>query len=262
VLLAHVLGCRRIELYTRYDYEPTADQLAAYRELIQRAFKDEPVAYLVGRKEFYSLSFKVTTDVLVPRPETEILVAEAVAHLRSLDRAGIMWDVCTGSGCVAIATASQVDDATVLATDVSPQAVAVAAENAAAHGLDGRIRVRQADLLARPGDSADLGDKFDVITANPPYVADGDPVSETVKYEPQLALRGGADGLDVIRKLVIQAPQHLAAGGVLAMEFGAGQADGVRDLLVAEGFGEPRIIRDHQGIERAAVAMRPEYRNT
>ncbi|RPI61428.1 MAG: peptide chain release factor N(5)-glutamine methyltransferase, partial [Planctomycetaceae bacterium] len=131
ILLAHTLGCKRIELYTRFDYQPTHAQLEQYRQLIQRGRNHEPVAYLVGTKEFFSLKFKVTPDVLIPRPETEMLVVQAVEHLRKLSRAATAWDVCTGSGCVAVAIASQVKEATVLATDISPAALRIARENAA-----------------------------------------------------------------------------------------------------------------------------------
>ena len=254
VLLAHSLRCRRIDLYARYDYEPTGEQREAFRELVRRAAAHEPVAYLVGEKEFYSLRFKITPDVLIPRPETEILAAEAIAHLRGLHRPGAAWDVCTGSGCVAIATAHEVTDVQVLATDVSAAAVAIARGNAQTHGLADRVRCRVADLLALPDDCRDL-EAFDVITGNPPYVADADPVAESVRCEPQIALRGGPDGLDFIRPIIREAPTFLRQGGALILEFGYNQADAVRDLLVAAGaFAEPRILRDHQEIERTAVA--------
>ncbi|MCY2932029.1 MAG: peptide chain release factor N(5)-glutamine methyltransferase, partial [Planctomycetota bacterium] len=145
VLLAHVLGCPRIELYARHDKEPTEQQRATLRELVKRAADHVPVAYLVGRKEFYSLSFKVTPDVLIPRPETEGVVAEALAILERLDRPGRVWDVCTGSGCVAVAIANQALEVTVLATDVSEGALAVAAENAQALDAGDRVLVARAD---------------------------------------------------------------------------------------------------------------------
>ncbi len=256
VLLAHALGCRRIDLYARFDYEPAPEQLAGFRGLVKRAADLEPVAYLVGHKEFYSLDFRVTPDVLVPRPETESLVTEAIGHLERLGRAGRVWDVCTGSGCVAVAIASQRPDAAVLATDVSAPAVEVAAANADAHGLAERVRCRVADLLTLPDDCADLA-PFDVITANPPYVADGDPIGPTVDREPHVALYAGATGLDVIRPLIAGAGVHLAPGGAFIMEFGLGQADAVRDLIVAtDPFTEPRILRDPQNIERTVVAER------
>jgi len=256
ILLAHALGCERIELYTRFDRQPSPDQLAAFRKLLRRARRHEPTAYLVGWREFYSLRFKVTRDVLVPRPETEQLVDEAVSRFRSAGRGGAMWDICTGSGCVAVAAAVQVPGLTVLATDISPEAVAVATENAEAHGVSGRVRCRTADLTTLPGDCTGTA-RFDVITANPPYVADADEVGEEVKHEPRIALYAGADGLDAIRRLVARVGAYLAPGGLFAMEFGSGQAAAVRDLLVATGrFAEPRILTDHQGIERTAAAVR------
>ena len=256
ILLAHALDCERIELYTRFDYHPAPEELACFRGLIRRARDGEPVAYLVGHKEFYSLSFKVTPDVLVPRPETELLAAEAVVRLRELRRPARVWDVCTGCGCVGVAVARQVAAAAVLATDISPQAVAVAAENARAHSLDERVLCRTADLLTLPGDW-DGPPQFDVITANPPYVAEGDDVAPAVRHEPARALYAGPDGLDVIRPLVTAAGRFLATGGALAMEFGADQADAVRDLIAATGaFHEPRILRDHHHVERTAVATR------
>jgi len=256
MLLAQVLGCRRIELYTRFDHQPSPDQLAAFRELVKRARRHEPVAYLVGWREFYSLRFKVTPDVLVPRPETEQLVDEAISHFKSAGRGGLMWDICTGSGCVAVAAAVRIPGLSVLASDISPEAVAVATENAEAHGMSRRVRCRTSDLAALPGDCAKTA-QFDVITANPPYVADADEVAEEVKREPRIALYAGADGLDAIRRLVAQVGAHLGPGGLFAMEFGSGQAGAVRDLLVATGqFAEPRILTDHRGIERTAAAVR------
>ena len=256
MLLASVLGCQRIELYARFDHVPADAQRDAYRQLVRRAAEHEPVAYLVGCKEFYSLRFTVTPAVLIPRPETELLVAHATDRLKALGRETFMWDTCTGSGCVAIATARQIDGVTVLATDISAEAVAVAAGNAADHGVDERVLCRQSDLLTRPADCADLP-AFDVITANPPYVAAGDDLPAVVRHEPAGALLAGPDGLDVIRPLIAAAPDQLADGGALVLEFGRGQADAVRDLIVAAGrFAEPAIIRDQQSIERVAVATR------
>ncbi len=256
VLLAHVLGWERIDLYTRFEHEPAPDELASFRELVARARRHEPVAYLVGWREFYSMRFKVTADVLVPRPETEVLVSEAVAHLRSLRRPGRMWDACTGSGCVAIAAARHVPDVSVLATDVSPAAVELAAGNAAAHGLAGRVRCRVADLLEVPDDCEDWR-RVDFLSANAPYVAAGEAVDETVRHEPAVAVFAGGDGLEKIRPLIGSAGELLVAGGKLAMEFGEGQADAVRGLLAATGaFEEPRIVRDHQGMDRTVVASR------
>jgi release factor glutamine methyltransferase len=256
VLLAHALGCKRIELYTRHDYLPSAEQLTTFRDAVQKAREHQPIAYLVGEKEFYSLRFRITPDVLIPRPETEALVAEALAHLKARGGQGRVWDVCTGSGCVAVAIAHEAPQSQVLATDVSPAAVAVAQANAELNKVADRVRVRQADLLALPDDCGEMA-PFDVVTANPPYVAQGQEVAPSVRHEPAMALYGGLDGLDFIRRIIADAPARLAGGGLLAMEFGQGQGDDVRDLLVATGqFAEPRIIRDHQHIERIATAVR------
>ncbi len=256
VLLAGVLQCERITLYTRYDYQPGPEELAAYRQAVKRLAEGEPLAYITGSREFYSLNFRVTPDVLVPRCETELLVNVAAEHLKSLPQHGCMWDVCTGSGCVAIATAAQVADAKFLATDICEKAVAVAKQNAELLNVADRVTCLAADMLALP--AGWTGPKtFDVITANPPYVALGDEVAESVKREPAVALYAGADGLECIRRIVADAPALLNAGGILAFEFGCGQADEVRDLIVATGrFAEPRIIRDHQQIERVAVARK------
>lgn len=255
VLLAHVLGCSRLALYTRFDYQPTPEQLAAFRGLVQRAHGLEPVAYLVGQKEFYSRTFRVTKDVLIPRGETEVLVREAVEHLRRVGGVRRAWDVCAGSGCVGIAMATQVADLTVLATDISSSAVEVATENTRLNKVDSRVRCRVADLLTLPEDCRDLL-PFEVITANPPYIAEHQMIADTVKHEPPIALWAGEDGMDFIRPILSAAPGLLAPGGAMIMEFGYGMADAVREAACSAGFAEPRIISDHQGIERAMVARK------
>ncbi len=256
ILLAHALGAKRIDLYARFDQKPAPDVLSVFRGYVKRAVSHEPIAYIVGKKEFYSLEFKVTHDVLVPRPETEILVEEAIAHLRSLNRDATMWDICTGSGCVVAAVAHEVENLRALGSDISAPAVEVAQANIDQLGVGDRVRLRVADLLNVPEDCTDLA-PFDVITANPPYVADNAPTGEEVKHEPREALYAGADGLDYIKPIIADAHNHLAAGGVLAIEFGYDQADAARDLIVATGqYHEPRIVRDHQQIERSAIATR------
>jgi release factor glutamine methyltransferase len=256
ILLAHSLGCRRIELYTRFDYQPTHEERTRYRDLVRRAARHEPVAYLVGEKEFYSLRFKVTGDVLIPRPESEVLVSEAIEYLQTLARRPRLWDVCTGSGCVAIAAAVNLPALVALGTDISPGAVAVGAENAQTHGVADRVRFRVADLLTLPDDCADMG-RVDVITANPPYVAADEDVAKSVEHEPAIAVWAGPDGLKCIEPIVRDAPRFLAPGGRLIMEFGFAQVDVVRDLVIECGaFAEPRMLRDHQDIERVVVAER------
>jgi len=256
ILLAHALGCARIDLYVRFDELPSAEQRGRFRELIRRAAEGEPVAYLVGCKEFYSLTFAVTPDVLIPRPETELLVSEAMAYLEAHPERRTVWDVCTGCGCVAVAVAVNCLHVSVLATDVSPEAVELAGRNAEAHGVADRVRCCTADLLDRPASYSEP-ERVDVLTANPPYVADTDDVADSVHREPRGALRGGPEGMDFIEPIIRGAPQVLSGGGALILEFGCGQADAVRDRIVeARVFDEPRIVRDHQGLERVAVAIR------
>ncbi len=256
ILLSHVLGCGRIDLYTRFDYEPTDEQLKCFRELVARAHARHPVAYLVGEKEFYSLPIKVTPDVLIPRPETELLVEVGIGYLRTLNRPGTVWDVCTGSGCIAVAIATNIPDATVLGTDVSEKAIEIARANASAHHLEHRVRFRVADLLSLPADCEDLH-QFDVITANPPYVRDTDEVAEEVAHEPQLGLRGGPDGLDHIRPIIRDAPRVLKPGGLFVMEFGTDQGDDVWDLITrTDQFTEPKILKDHRAVDRAVAARK------
>ncbi len=256
VLLAHVLGCKRVELYARFDHTPAPDDLAGFRELVARAAKREPVAYLVGHREFYSLAFDVSPAVLIPRPETELLVDLAVERLKALGQAGRYWDACTGSGAVAIATAKHVGTQTVLATDISADALAVASRNVEKHHLGERITLAEANLLGLP-DANGADAPFDVITANPPYVTDAEmtELPAEVKAEPILALAAGADGLDCIRPILQQAANVLNKGGMLAMEIGAGQAGAVWDLVnQTDYYAEARLVRDSAGIERVLVA--------
>jgi release factor glutamine methyltransferase len=255
MLLAHTLHCSRMDLYARFDHQPEPAQLDTYRQLVRQAGQGEPVAYLVGEKEFYSLAMIVTPDVLIPRPETEILVDQAIAQLRGRGEV-TLWDTCTGCGCVAVAAAKNLPDARVLATDISPQAVAVTEKNITRHQLGERVTAAVADLATLPEDWP--GETtFDMITANPPYIGIDEPLGPTVEREPALALRGGDDGLDLVRQLIAQVPDRLKPHGWFCMEFGMGQADAVRDLIVDTGrFAEPDILTDIQDLERTAVTQR------
>ncbi|NLF33208.1 MAG: peptide chain release factor N(5)-glutamine methyltransferase [Planctomycetes bacterium] len=258
LLLAHVLGCPRMALYTQFARVATEAERTRFRELVKRAADHEPVAYLVGHRDFYSLDLAVTPDVLIPRPETEGLVDRALDHLRGLGRPGTAWDACTGSGAVAVAVAANARDARVLATDISEAALAVARTNASRHALTDRLTVARADLLALPADAGIEG-PFDVITANPPYVtaADMDTLGPDVRHEPVAALCAGAEGLDFIAPLLRQAPDRLAAGGLLAMEIGYNQAEAVWDLANTDGrYERISFDRDAAGIERVLAAYR------
>lgn len=256
VLLAHSLNCKRIELYARFDYKPDSQQLDTFRDYVRRATRHEPIAYLVGSREFYSLSFSVTPDVLIPRPETEMLVQQAQDVLKTLDGPGTLWDACTGSGCVAVAAAVQVKTLQVLATDLSDKAVAVAAGNAEKHGVADRVTCLVADGLHLPETAAEMA-PFDVITANPPYIRTSEEVAESVKHEPELALYAGENGMEIVGPMIQQAPDHLRSEGALILEFGIDQADEIRDrLLATDLFYEPEIYSDLQGLDRICVAIR------
>lgn len=258
VLLAHVMGCGRVQLYAQFQRAAQPEELAAFREMVKRAAAGEPVAYLIGEREFYSLPFKVSADVLIPRPETELLVDTAVEAARRAGGSARLWDACTGNGCVAVAAARFAEALAVLATDISEAALAVAGENVRRHGMEGRVLLERADLLSLPQTAGAMA-PFDVITANPPYVSDAQmaELAPQVRCEPQSALRAGPSGLEFIRRIVADAPPLLRPSGTLAVEIGTGQAEEVHDLLCRDArWREARFLKDAAGIERVAVATR------
>jgi release factor glutamine methyltransferase len=258
LLLAHVMGWAKIELYTRFDVEPSEDQRGALRELIRRAARQEPIAYLIGHKEFFSLSFAVTPAVLIPRPETETLVEQAVTRLRAmgLDSPRVL-DLATGSGCIAVTIAHQCPAAAVVACDISPQAVAVAKKNAERHGVAERVDVRAGDLYDALRDNEPL---FHLIAANPPYLADDelDALPATVRdYEPRAALVAGQDALALHRQIIVGGPKWLRPGGWLMLEVAFNQAAAVRTLLADRPeFDQIHTTRDGLGHERVLAARR------
>ncbi len=253
LLLAHVLGCERIQLYVRFD-QPLGDaEVAAFRELVKRRGRHEPVQYILGRREFWSLDLAVREGVLIPRPETECLVEEALAHLRAHPDARRVGDVGTGSGAIAIALAKEVPAIEVWAGDIAEVPLAVAAENVVRHGLAERVHVVAADLLAGLAHAA--GGPFAVVVSNPPYIADAAyaTLEPHVKREPELALRGGADGLDLVRRLASELAQGLAEGGALFVEIDADQGERAIALM-APRFAEVRVRKDYAGRDRVLVA--------
>jgi release factor glutamine methyltransferase len=264
VLLAHVLGCDRIALYTQFDKPLGAAELSRYRELIRRRLCGEPVAYLVGEKEFWSLSLAVDSRVLIPRPDTELLVSVAVELAQKCAAPVRIADIATGSGAVAIALAREIPDAIVVAADVSADAVAVARGNAARHQV--AIDIRQGDLTAPVADAA----PFDLVVSNPPYICSTaiDTLAAEVRREPRLALDGGLDGLGVLRRLAQDAPRLLVRGGLLVVEHGHDQAAAVRDLLGdyqgvqtrRDLAGNPRVTWGRWGSPRAVTSPRRDER--
>jgi release factor glutamine methyltransferase len=243
ILLAQARNCQRIQLYTQFE-EPLSDAVRAQmRDLVQRRAKHEPVAYLVGQREFFSLSFRVTRDVLIPRPDTETLVMEVLDAIKGHNNPRVL-DMCTGSGCVAIAVAKNNKNVHVTASDLSTAAVAIARENAERHNITDRVKLLESDLFASiPSDV-----KFDVIASNPPYVPSAeidqlDP--EVSQHEPRSALDGGPDGLEILRKIIDEAPSRLVPGGLLLLEFTPEQAEALESLTINDGrYDEVTIRKD------------------
>jgi release factor glutamine methyltransferase len=258
VLLMHVLGWRRTELITRGDEALDAAQIDAYRALEARRVEGVPVAQLVGAREFYGLDFEITSDVLIPRPETELLVETALAAIEGRAAPRVL-DLGTGSGAIAVAIASVRPDAHVWAVDRSAAALALATRNAV-RLLDAKRPGGALTFLAGSWyDTLDPSLRFDAIVSNPPYIANGDPHLDQgdLRFEPRGALTDGADGLTALRAIVTGASAHLAPGGVLWMEHGYDQAAAVRALLAAQGFADVHSQQDLAGIERISGARLP-----
>ena len=257
LLLAHALGCRKIDLYTRFDQVPQSEPLSRFREMVKAAARAEPIAYLIGRKEFYSLDFDVTPEVLIPRPETELVVEEALAWIknRSAEVVNVL-DIGTGSGCIAVTLAKRSPGAVVVAADVSPGALAVAQKNAEKHGVASRVRCVEADLLSLPADAIPPGG-FDLVVSNPPYVARVNPdalADDVRRFEPALALFGGDDGLEFYRRIAAGIRPVLTPGGGLIVEIGRGQSAAVIETLTRDtGLTHRTTRRDSAGIERTLV---------
>ena len=246
ILLGHALGVSRAWLAAHGDEAADPSAANVFRDLVQRRRAGEPVAYLVGRREFYGLDFRVTPDVLIPRADTETLIDAALEKLTG-DAAQKVLDLGTGSGCIAITIAHERPAARVTAVDVSAAALNVARENAVAAGVG--VGFVQSNWF----DSLD-GKRFDMIVSNPPYVAAGDPHLRRgdLRFEPAKALVSGANGLADIRSIVAGAPAHLRPGGWLLFEHGHDQADVSRDLLLDAGFGEVISRADIAGLPRVA----------
>ncbi len=244
LLIGHALGLERIALYTGFDRPLTEPELAACRALLERRGRREPVAYIIGRCGFHDLDLAVDARVLVPRPETEVLVERCLALLG--EGAPGVLDVGTGSGAIALAIKAARPDAHVTATDVSADALAVAGANAAALGLE--VELLESDLLAGVA-----GRRFDLIASNPPYIAEADMETlepEVARFEPRLATVAGASGTEVLDRLIATAPDALVEGGWLAVECGAGQASRVQEAMAAAGGRDVFAERDLAGIER------------
>ncbi len=251
VLLAHALRMERIQLYLRFDQPLTAAELATYRELVRRRALREPSQYITGTQEFWSLEFEVNRSVLIPRPETEMLVERAASHIGK--NAPHILDLGTGSGIIAVSIARECPSVFVTATDKCWEALRVAHRNALKHGVENRIAFAVSDLFS--GFSS-LRPTWDLIVSNPPYIGDEEfqtLTPEVARHEPREALRGhGPEGLNIIRQIIDEAPLHLKPGGKLLMEIGHLQWRSLEQHLLQLGYSQKQFqfIRDYSGILR------------
>ncbi|SFL76546.1 peptide chain release factor N(5)-glutamine methyltransferase [Rugamonas rubra] len=255
ILLCHALGLSRVGLITQSERLLTEDEARRLAALLARRLAGEPIAYIVGRREFFGLPFEVTPAVLIPRPDTELLVELA---LERLPTGGRLLDMGTGSGAIAVALAHNRRDAAITALDVSTEALAVAGRNAASNGV--ALRLLHSDWYAAlEGDNGGGDEVFDLIVSNPPYIASGDRhlAEGDLRFEPVGALTDHADGLAALRRIAAGAPRHLVAGGWLLMEHGYDQSAAVRELLRTQGYTEVQSWRDLAGIERVSGGRVP-----
>jgi len=248
ILLCHATGLTRVQLITQGDRPLTPDEAARLDDLVARRLRGEPIAYIVGRREFFGLDFQVGPAVLIPRPDTELIVELALERLPQ--GAARLLDMGTGSGAIAVAVAHTRPDTAVTALDVSPDALAVAQANAAANGA--RVRFLHSSWF----DALAAGEMFDVIASNPPYIAAGDDhlAQGDLRFEPVGALTDHADGLSALRTIIAGSPRHLVPGGWLLLEHGYDQAEAVRALLADAGYTEVQSWCDLAGIERVSGA--------
>jgi release factor glutamine methyltransferase len=255
VLLSFCLGCDRLEFYKNPVMTISETQLTAFRNLIARRLQWEPVAYITGRKEFWTFVLEVNSSVLIPRPDTEIIVEEALDIYRTFTSLPVrILDIGTGSGAIALALASEIDGAKVVATDISDAALNLAQKNAAALGLQDKIDFRQGNLFEP------VNGLFDIIVSNPPYIAAAEyeelPASVRV-FEPREALFAGESGLEFYEKLIYQAADYLQKNGWLLLEIGAKQEAGIRRIMEASGcYDSIEMRRDYAGLPRVIKARR------
>ena len=265
MLLSFVLGVERIQLYMNFDRQVDKPHLDKLRSLVQRCLSSEPVQYLTGKCEFYSLSLKVAPACLIPRPETELLVERAIEFLRTRTGTQHVCDLCTGCGCIAVAIAKNYPDSKVIATDICDKALSFAAENITKYNLSERVELLHGDLfepVIKQFDEKNLSASggFDLIVCNPPYISGSEyeNLDEKVKnYEPRLALYAGDDGLDIYRRIAADAAAHLKTGGALMLEIGYAQGQQVKNLLEnTNNFGQINIEKDFSNNDRIITTVK------
>jgi release factor glutamine methyltransferase len=249
----HVLGVERPFLIAHPEHPFPSDELKRLRALVARRAAGEPLQYLTGRQQFFKLDFEVTPDVLIPRPETELIVEAALDAAKS--QPGVSFaDIGTGSGCIAISLLRELPDAHASAVEVSARALLVARRNSERHNVSGRLRLIESDGFS----GIDASECFDLIVSNPPYVSDEElqTLQREVRHEPRGALAGGPDGLAVIRRLLQDAPAHLRAGGHFIFEIGFSQAETVKELIDQKTWELIDIKRDLAAIPRTVILRR------
>ncbi|MER3447643.1 MAG: peptide chain release factor N(5)-glutamine methyltransferase [Candidatus Dadabacteria bacterium] len=247
LLLSKALGINAIDIYAHPEREVESEKVEEFKLLLERRLKREPIAYILGEKEFYSRPFVVTPDVLIPRPETEILVEEALKISKSIPQP-LVVDAGTGSGCISVTIACECRDARILATDISLESLLIAEINSRRHGTLDRISLVRMDFL-----SGFKEESIDIVLSNPPYISKDDfsKLESSVRdFEPKESLLGGEDGLDYIRKIVYQSRRVLKNGGWCIVEVGAGQSEGVSEILDYARFKSVSSVKDISGIER------------
>jgi release factor glutamine methyltransferase len=256
LLLGRTLGLDRVQLIVQHTRPLADEELAAFKRLFVRRRAREPIAYILGGREFYGFEVQVDRRVLVPRPDTEVLVDVALARTGARDMYGRALDLCTGSGCVAFALGLRRRTWKITGVDLSEDALVVARANAIRLGVARNVHFMHGDLFQ----SLRHGQRFELIVSNPPYIPSGEIpelMPEVRDFEPRLALDGGTDGYRVLQRLVAEAPAHLTPGGVLACELGAGQSDHVVELFEAAGFADVRRNEDLGGHERVVSGQLP-----
>ena len=257
-LLRHALGKDRAWLLIHMQDRVDDQGQRSFERIIERRKRREPLQYIIGTQEFWGLPFKVTPDVLIPRPETEFVVEAALTAV-SGNNAPVIVDLCTGSGCIAISLAKELPKARIFATDRSERAVPVAQENARLNSVADRIRFLEGDIFG-PLEELDLLGRIDCLVTNPPYVRSGDLTTlqpEVRDFEPEMALVAGPEGTEIAERIIHQAPEYLKRGGSLIMEMGIGQAAALRKILEkTHQFGPIGIVKDLAGIERVIVAKK------
>lgn len=252
-LAAHVIDRDRTFIVTHADEPLGSEAYETFRKLIERRAQGEPLQYIIGHQEFFKLDFEVTPAVLIPRPETELIIEIALELLKD-DPVQLIADIGTGSGCIAVSLLHELSDARAIATDISRDALHVAQTNAERHGVTSRLTLVESDCFA----ALDPDTRFSLIASNPPYISDDEmkELQREVQQEPRMALAGGADGLDVVRRLLRDAPQFLVRGGYFVFEIGFGQSVAVEQVIAARVWNLIEMRRDLQGIARAVVLQK------